>query len=285
MKALVLDAANEAAATQGTSPTPSPARVKPSSPSKPPRSTTATSGFRKGQYAGFEISPSPPVPTAAGAWKRCGEGVEIPPGQGKRGHHQPRPRLGRPVTAAQSDQFRILGLPDDGTFAEKVRVPASALVAKPAHLDAPSTPPRCHLAGADRLPRAVQSARACGPGERVLVNGVGGGVALFALQFAVAAGNTVFVTSGSDGKNPARDGTRRVRRVSATTGRELGQTAQGRGRAAASMSSSTARVARVSPACIDVANCPADASRCSGRRAAIRPASTCAGCSGSNFPF
>ena len=34
----------------------------------------------------------------------------------------------------------------------------------------------------------------------MLVTGVGGGVALFALQFAVAAGNEVFVTSGSTDK-------------------------------------------------------------------------------------
>ena len=38
------------------------------------------------------------------------------------------------------------------------------------------------------------------PGERVLVTGIGGGVALFALQFAVASGNEVWVTSGSDEK-------------------------------------------------------------------------------------
>jgi NADPH:quinone reductase-like Zn-dependent oxidoreductase len=34
-------------------------------------------------------------------------------------------------------------------------------------------------------------------GEKVLITGVGGGVALFALQFAVAAGAEVLVTSGS----------------------------------------------------------------------------------------
>jgi len=37
-------------------------------------------------------------------------------------------------------------------------------------------------------------------GERVLVTGIGGGVALFALQFAVASGNEVWVTSSSDEK-------------------------------------------------------------------------------------
>ena len=37
-------------------------------------------------------------------------------------------------------------------------------------------------------------------GEKVLITGIGGGVALFALQFALAAGGEVIVTSGSPDK-------------------------------------------------------------------------------------
>ena len=37
-------------------------------------------------------------------------------------------------------------------------------------------------------------------GEKVLVTGIGGGVALFVLQFALASGARVFVTSSSDEK-------------------------------------------------------------------------------------
>lgn len=37
-------------------------------------------------------------------------------------------------------------------------------------------------------------------GDHVLVTGIGGGVALFALQFAVAAGANVYVTSSSPEK-------------------------------------------------------------------------------------
>ena len=37
-------------------------------------------------------------------------------------------------------------------------------------------------------------------GERILLSGIGGGVALFALQIAVAAGAEAWVTSSSDGK-------------------------------------------------------------------------------------
>ena len=38
------------------------------------------------------------------------------------------------------------------------------------------------------------------PGRNVLVTGIGGGVALAALQFAVALGCRVWVTSGDDAK-------------------------------------------------------------------------------------
>jgi NADPH:quinone reductase-like Zn-dependent oxidoreductase len=88
-----------------------------------------------------------------------------------------------------------LGLPDDGTFAEYVRVPVANLVEKPAHLsfeEAAALP----LAGVTAW-RAVMTRAQLRAGERVLITGIGGGVALFALQFAVAAGARVFVTSGS----------------------------------------------------------------------------------------
>ena len=100
--------------------------------------------------------------------------------------------------AAQSSNFRILGLPDDGTFAERVRVPAAALVAKPDGLDARHAA-ALPLAGLTGYRALFKRANLQG-GERVLISGVGGGVAQFALQFAVAAGARVYVTSGSDAK-------------------------------------------------------------------------------------
>ena len=48
--------------------------------------------------------------------------------------------------------------------------------------------------------RALISRAGLARGERVLVNGIGGGVALFALQVAVASGNEAWVTSSSDEK-------------------------------------------------------------------------------------
>ena len=94
--------------------------------------------------------------------------------------------------------FRILGLPDDGTMAEYVKVPISNLFEKPAHLsfeEAAALP----LAGVTAY-RALFTRARVGAGERVLITGIGGGVALFALQYAVAAGLQVFVSSGSDEK-------------------------------------------------------------------------------------
>lgn len=100
-------------------------------------------------------------------------------------------------TRARSD-FYPLGCPRNGTFAEAVNVPAIQLAAKPAHLDwehAAALP----LSGVTAY-RAVASRAGLQPGERVLVTGIGGGVALFAMQFALALGGQVYATSSSDDK-------------------------------------------------------------------------------------
>lgn len=99
---------------------------------------------------------------------------------------------------AQGPQFRILGLPDSGTFAEQIAIPVANLAPKPAHLSwkqAAALP----LAGLTAW-RALFTRAQLKSGERVLVTGVGGGAALFALQFAVAAGAEVWVTSSSPEK-------------------------------------------------------------------------------------
>lgn len=100
--------------------------------------------------------------------------------------------------AAQGPAFRILGLPDNGTFAEQIAIPVANLAAKPAHLSweqAAALP----LAGLTAW-RALFTRAQLKPGERILLTGIGGGVALFALQFAVAAGAEVWVTSSSPEK-------------------------------------------------------------------------------------
>ncbi len=99
---------------------------------------------------------------------------------------------------AQGGGFSILGLPHDGTLAEQVAVPVAQLTARPAHLsweEAAALP----LAGLTAY-RALFARAQLRSGERVLISGVGGGVALTGLQFAVAAGAEVWVTSSSEEK-------------------------------------------------------------------------------------
>lgn len=99
---------------------------------------------------------------------------------------------------AQSKAYHILGLPTDGTFAEYVKVPKSNLFVKPQHLSfeqAAALP----LAGLTAY-RALFTQGQAQSTDKVLISGVGGGVALFAMQFAIAAGCEVWVTSSSEEK-------------------------------------------------------------------------------------
>lgn len=100
--------------------------------------------------------------------------------------------------AAPAPGFRILGGPDDGTYAEQIVIPAENVYPKPARLsweEAAALP----LAGLTAW-RALFSRAHLRPGETVLVVGIGGGVATFALHLAHAAGARVIVTSSSDEK-------------------------------------------------------------------------------------
>lgn len=98
----------------------------------------------------------------------------------------------------QSERYTILGMPSDGTLAEYVCVPVDRLHPKPQSLsveEAAALP----LAGLTAY-RAVRRKGGVQKGHRVLVTGIGGGVAQFACQFALALGAEVYVTSGSDAK-------------------------------------------------------------------------------------
>jgi zinc-binding alcohol dehydrogenase/oxidoreductase len=100
--------------------------------------------------------------------------------------------------AAQQLSYRILGLPDDGTYAEFVKVPATNINPKPSGLsfeEAAAIP-----LGALTAYRAIVTRANVKAGETVLVTGVGGGVATFAVQFSKHLGARVLVTSGSDEK-------------------------------------------------------------------------------------
>lgn len=96
------------------------------------------------------------------------------------------------------EAYGILGMPRDGTYAEAVVVPAAQIHGCPAHLtdaEAAALP----LAGLTAW-RAVVGRGELQAGQRVLVTGIGGGVALFALLWASSLGAEVWVTSGDPGK-------------------------------------------------------------------------------------
>jgi zinc-binding alcohol dehydrogenase/oxidoreductase len=93
-------------------------------------------------------------------------------------------------------KFGLLGMPGPGTIAQKVSVPADSAVPKPEHLtfeQAAAIP----LGGLTAW-RGLFTKGELKPGEKVLLTGIGGGVAVFALQFATRIGAEVYVTSGSD---------------------------------------------------------------------------------------
>jgi len=103
-----------------------------------------------------------------------------------------------------SPGFKILGGPDPGTYAEYIVVPSENVFPKPSPLsfDEAAAVPLASLTAW----RAVITRGQVRPGDRVVVLGIGGGVATFALQIARAAGATVIVTSSSEAKlERARD--------------------------------------------------------------------------------
>ena len=151
--------------------------------------------IQKGQYAGIKL------PCTLGA---DGSGEIAALGAGVTGWEVGAPVIIYPGVAwgsgqrAQGRDFRVLGMPDPGTFAEYSAVPARYVRPRPAHLSweqAAALP----LAGLTAYRAAFRRAQVQ-PGERVLVTGVGGGVALQAAQFCAACGSEVWVTSGDDDK-------------------------------------------------------------------------------------
>lgn len=99
---------------------------------------------------------------------------------------------------AYGPEFRVLGMPDQGTFAEYICVPADCVCPKPQHLSweqAAALP----LAGVTAW-RAVMTQAEVKPDQRVLVTGAGGGVAGFAILWCLKLGAQVYVSSGNEEK-------------------------------------------------------------------------------------
>jgi zinc-binding alcohol dehydrogenase/oxidoreductase len=94
--------------------------------------------------------------------------------------------------------FEVLGGVDNGTFAQYIALPLDNVRRKPDHLsweEAAALP----LSGITAY-RALVHRAGLQAGESVLIHGIGGAVALCALQIAVVRGARAIVTSSSDAK-------------------------------------------------------------------------------------
>jgi len=92
-------------------------------------------------------------------------------------------------------RYGILGEHRDGTFAQYVVVPAASLAPKPAHMgweEAAAFPLTFLTAWRMLIERG-----GLGPGETVLIHGIGGGVSMACLQLAQRVGARTIVTSRS----------------------------------------------------------------------------------------
>lgn len=103
-----------------------------------------------------------------------------------------------PRDDAPGDEFEILGVPRQGTYAERIAIPADHVRPRPPHLswhESAAFP----LAGLTAW-RALVTRGGVAPGMRVLITGAGGGASTFLVQIAHAHGAEVVVTSSSDEK-------------------------------------------------------------------------------------
>jgi zinc-binding alcohol dehydrogenase/oxidoreductase len=194
MKAIVLEGVNQPVALKEV-PTPSPQQGEVQINVKTAALNHRDVWIQKGKYAGLKY-PAILGSDGAGVVTQTGEGVDkllvgkeviINPGHNWGDNPE-----------AQRKEFKILGMPDQGTFAEYICVPTQYISLKPAHLSfeqAAALP----LGGLTSY-RAIFTRGNLQPGQKVLITGIGGGVALIALQFCLAAGAKVWVTSGFDTK-------------------------------------------------------------------------------------
>jgi NADPH:quinone reductase-like Zn-dependent oxidoreductase len=98
----------------------------------------------------------------------------------------------------QQKDYKILGLPTNGTHAEYIVVPASNIHKKPDYLsfEEAAAIPLSGLTGYRALFRQGNLQK----GGMLLITGIGGGTASLVKQMALAVGASVLVTSGSDDK-------------------------------------------------------------------------------------
>jgi NADPH:quinone reductase-like Zn-dependent oxidoreductase len=99
---------------------------------------------------------------------------------------------------SECHSFGIVGMSRPGTFAEYVIVPSANVYPKPKHLDfnEAAALPLAYVTGW----RMLMTRAGLKSGQTVLIHGIGGGVALAALQLAKMAGAVAIATSSSDEK-------------------------------------------------------------------------------------
>lgn len=151
--------------------------------------------IREGKYPGIVYG------TTLGS-DACGKVVQL--GEGVKKEWQDQEVIINPNVnwgenpQVQSKDYHILGTPQDGVFAEYICLPEDKITAKPTHLsveEAAALP----LAGMTAF-RALFHHGKLEKGQKVLISGVGGGVAQFAFQFALACTEEVYVTSSDASK-------------------------------------------------------------------------------------
>ncbi len=153
----------------------------------------------RGLYPGAKADALPVILGSDGSGEIVthGDGAETLPPEGSEVVINPALYWGEDSRVPGKD-YRILGLPDNGTYAQLVKVPTENVFPKPAHLtheQAAAIP-----LGALTAYRALVTRGEVQPGETVLIPGAGGGVATFLVQIAVALEARVFVTSSSQEK-------------------------------------------------------------------------------------
>ena len=149
----------------------------------------------QGLYPGIEL-PKTLGSDGCGTVEQYGEGAQGPK-VGTRVVIDPTMNWGDDERVWRRDGG-VLGMPQDGTFAEYVRVPAKNVHDAPEHLsddEAAAIP----LAGLTAY-RACFSRGDLTKDDVVLITGIGGGVQTFVLLYVKCVGAKAIVTSGSDEK-------------------------------------------------------------------------------------
>lgn len=156
--------------------------------------------IQKGMYPGIEL-PSVLGSDGAGVVVEIGQGVD---NKWLNQEVVVYPAHGWPKTQDwPSRDYRVLGMPKNGTMAEYLCIDAANLHPKPAHLSWAQSA-ACLLAGLTAW-RAMMVRGGLQASEQVLITGIGGGVAQMGLQFALHAGAKVYVSSSSSQKIAAAE--------------------------------------------------------------------------------